>query len=366
MDSFTLAQNYDIDLILPDLMSEEMTGDQEPDPLLEQMPLEYEDVDLIKYDQYENGYGLLSLRGLGGEPEVVPIPGFREYVIAPGYYGERAILNETEMTKNREAGTPNLPADLGKRLGIMTQYQADKAVNRIRQTLADLLRTGRFVNKDSAGKVTHADQIEGFRTFSPAIGWAANPSTAVPVDDMLSWQNTLQLGTSSRFGEDAVQLCQQSVLNDLFATTQIRNVFKNNYGATPLGLNGLNGILTGFGLPKIVAYNAGYYPTLNDSINRTNFTRILPVKSMIWLGTRPKGQKIGRFKLTRNVPQAILQDADFTPKMSRAVADYQWAEGLGVSLYLHSRLPYHYELDVWFNGGPVPHYGSAAAGISYT
>ena len=61
----TLAQNYDIDLILPDLMTDEMADTPGGDPLLDKYPLVYEDFDLIKYNQWENGYGLLGLRGLG-------------------------------------------------------------------------------------------------------------------------------------------------------------------------------------------------------------------------------------------------------------------------------------------------------------
>jgi hypothetical protein len=374
VDSYTLAQNYDIDLILPDLMFDEIRNDGEADPILDALPLTYENFDLIKWNQYENGYGLLGLRGLGGEPDVVQLPGYREYAVAPGYYGERAILDEQEMTKNREAGTTNLPADPDERLGIMTAYQADKSVNRIRKTIADLLLNGTFINKSSSGAVVHADKIENYKTYSPAgsggtgPGWAADPTNAKPINDLKYWQNQLQIGTSSRFGSDSTLVCQDGVIVDLLATTQIQDVYKDNYGATPLGLEGVNKIFQGMGLPKIVPYNAGYFNSLADAVNRTtaNFTRILPPKSLIWLGTRPKGQKLGRFVLTRNVPLALLQGGGQTPLKSRAVREYQWAEGLGVSLHLHDRLPFRYELDVWFNGGPVVHFGSSAAGITYT
>ena len=367
----TLAQNYDIDLILPDLMTDEMADTPGGDPLLDKYPLVYEDFDLIKYNQWENGYGLLGLRGLGGEPDVVQVPGKREHTIAPGYYGERAVLDETEMTKDREAGSANLPAEPEERLGIITQYQSEKAVNRLRKTLSDFLLTGRFTNRSASGAVLHADVIENYRTFSPAgsggtgPGWAADPANAKPINDLLYWQNQLEIGTSSQFGPDSELVCQRGVLVDLFATAQIQSVYKDKFGATPLGLDGLNAILMGYGLPKIRVYNAGYYNTLADAVNRntaTGFTRVMPTKSLIWLGTRPKGQKIGKFALTRNVPLALAKGTDLMENRSAQA----FAKGIGIQLFMNNRLPFRYELDVWFNGGPVALFGSASAGITYT
>ncbi|WP_439627494.1 hypothetical protein [Gemmata sp.] len=366
----TLAQNYDIDLILPDLMVDEMEAEQGGDPLLEALPPTYDDFDAIRWNQYENGYGLLGLRGLGGEPDVVQVPGFREYTVAPGYYGERAVLDETEMTKDRRAGTANLPADPEERLAIMTAYQADKGVARLRKTASDFLLTGKFRNTDAAGKVIHADQIENYRTFATGgsglgAGWAADPTNAKPLNDLKYVQNQLQIGTSSRFGPDSKILCQDGVIVDLLATTQIQSVYKSKFGSTPLGMEGVNELLVGMGLPKLVPYNYGYFNTLDDAVNRTtaNFTRIMPAKSMIWLGTRPKGQKIGRWALTRNVPLNLLKGNQGMVENRSAKA---WATGIGISLYLHNRLPFRYELDVWFNGGPVLEYGTAAAGFTYT
>ena len=195
-----LAQNYDIDLILPDLMTDEMEADSTPDPLLEALPIKYEDADAIRWNQWENGYGLLSLRGLGGEPDVVQIPGFRESAIAPGYYGERAILDETEMTKNRKPGTPNLPASPEERLGIMTLYQAEKSVMRVRQTISNFLLTGSFTNVSATGAGQHSGTSDSDRSVTTGgaglgAGWAASPNTAVPLNDLKYIQNQLQIGT---------------------------------------------------------------------------------------------------------------------------------------------------------------------------
>lgn len=374
-DAFTLTQNYEIDVILPELMVDEMDTDGKGDPLLELLPLSYSDADLIKWDQYENGFGLLSLRGLGGDPDVVGVPGIRQYAVAPGYYGERAIYDETEFTKGREPGSANVPAEPSRRLAILTQYQAAKSVNRIRQTVSDFLLTGKFMNVDKAGRVTHADRIENYRTFSPANdgntgpGWAASPSTATPLNDLKYWQNQLQIGTSSRFGTDSTLICQSGVVVDLLKTTQIQQTYRSKFGSSIMGLEGVNDLLLGFGLPKLVPYDEGYYPTLADAINRTtaNFTRVLPPKSLIWAGTRPKGQKLGKFVLTRNaINNPPVGSGVEPPRRNPLAGKYQWAEGLYILLEYRPKPPSRFELDVGFNGGPVVHFGSASAGVTYT
>lgn len=374
-DSYTLTQNYGIDLILPELMFDEMS---DSDSLIDLLPLTYEDYDLIKWNQHENGYGLLSLRGLGGEPGIAGVPGIREYAVAPGYYGERAILDEVEMTKSRDAGTPNLPADPAERIAIITQYQATKSVTRIRQTIADILLTGQFTNRDQQGRVIHSDKIENYRTFTIAggtlsvtgaqlgPGWASDPVNATPLDDLAAIQNELHLGTSSRFGRDSKIFCQTSVINDFLATKQVRDSYRSEYGASFIGLEGANKLMAGRGLPTFEVFDEGYYTDLASSVNRTlaNFTRILPVKKMIWAGTRPRGQKLGKFVFTRN--QGNSPPAGYPAPPKNPLSDkYKWAEGLYIRCeYIH-RMPFRFELDVGFNGGPRIDFGSAAAGISY-
>jgi len=375
-DILNLTQNYSIDLILPDLMFDEMNEDG-ADPLLETLPLVHEKEDMLIWDQHENGYGLLGLRGLGGQPDVTLAPGIRKYAVSPGYYGERCELPETEMTKSREPGTPNLPAKPEERIAIMMQYQANKAINRVRKISADLLRTGRFTNTSANGRVVHTDQIENYTTiaiatttlpktgFITGVSWATS-ATATPITDMLGIKNELEFGTSSRFGPDSKILCNPDVIVDLFKTTQVQATYRDRYGASISSHAQLDQLLQGFGLPALVPYPKGFYPTLADGVARTNFTRILPSRSMIWLGTRPKGQKLGKFVLTRNMGIDPPAGASDSPYRVAGGDKYQWAEGIHVLLEYYAKMPFRWELDVCLNGGPVIHFGSSAAGLSYT
>lgn len=374
-DSLNLTQNYQVDKVLPELMWDEMT-DTGSDPLLEALPIVHEKEDMLVWDQYENGYGLLSLRGLGGQPDVTTAPGIRRYAVSPGYYGERAVLEETEMTKSREPGTPNLPADPGERIAVMTQYQAEKSVNRIRKITADFLRTGKFTNTNANGRIVHTDQIENYQTVAIATtsltktGLTTGPAwtdaaNAKPITDLQAIKLELEFGTSSEFGPNSVIVCNPDVIYYMFTTAQVQTIYKDKYGATMNTPEQLDQLLQGFGLPKLVPYKKGYYPTLADAVARTNFTRILPSKSMVWLGTRPKGQKLGKFVLTRNLGVDPPAGVKGSPYQVSTNAKYQWAEGIYVLLEYYPKMPFRYELDVALSGGPVVHYGSASAGLSF-
>ena len=379
VDAINLTQNWSIDLLMPDMMLDEMNEYGE-DPLLEALPLTYEDFDQIRWDQYENGYGLLGLRGLGGSLPTAEIPGIRQYLVAPGYYGEQAILYEAEMTKSRDPGTANLAADPKQRIGMYQMYQAQKIVNRLRQTIADLLTTGSFTNRSTGGAIVHRDTIENYQTFAIngsltlsktgatcGTGWANAPTTADPIRDLQLIKLELEYGTSSKFGPDSMILCNPQVIIDFLNTTKVQSTLKNDYGSSFL-FETANELMLKSGLPKLVPYEAGYYPTMADAVAKTNFTRILPLKTMIWLGKRPRGQRLGKFVLTRNLgvsPPTGVPANPFSAPLSNQ-ADLAWTKGLYVDLRYINQAPWRYELDIVMHGGPVVHFGSAAAGISYT
>ncbi len=70
-ETIDLSQNYEIGLIGPD----KMTTLIEDDALLACAPPTYSDTGLVVWEQPENGYGLLSMRGQGGVPDTTKDPG---------------------------------------------------------------------------------------------------------------------------------------------------------------------------------------------------------------------------------------------------------------------------------------------------
>lgn len=369
-----LSQNFEftVGALMPDFIWQD--AQQADDPLMKAFPFGYEDADKVKWDQYENPYGLIPYRGLDGNPPLVSFPGFRQYNFDPGYFGGYTQLSETEITAERQPGTIASPLDVDDRLGMLMLHASTMIVSRCRKMLSDMLVAGKFTVTGAQGQV-YGYQVDGYRTKVPGVGWNASPTTAVPINDMLQWQAELQRGTSSKFGGESILLANSNTIAELFKTTQIQTSYRTKYGASVIGLDGaadlagLNSITQGFDLPKIVRYDHGYYPTLADAVNRTtaNFTYIIPNRTLIWLGKRPDTNKVGQFQLTRHAGLVETGQAKGYPSIrTRNTEAAEIAKGLYVRSHYINRMPHHYDLEFGFNGGPVMWWGSAAAGITYS
>ncbi len=360
-NSYNLSDNYALDLISAEYLQDPVAAS---DPLLKLLPMQFKDTAKVKWDQPENGYGLLSARGLNSKPDITGVAGFKEYSMDPGYYGEQTIIDEKQMTVQREPGTIADPIEMDYLISNSVKQLTRRLLDRVRYIIGLLFYSGKFFVQNNEGSVVHTDAIENFNLLTPSTPWSS-ASSAVPIDDMLGWQYTLQTGTSSVFDESTTILMSDLTINDLLATTQIRNVFKLQYGSSPLGLKGMNDILNGFGLPSIQRYNEGYYPTQADGIAHTNFTRFLPYKKIIWAGKRPEGVPIGNFLLTRNmINKAPVGGApDLSYDNSNAKGGL--AEGIYTLLKYVHEVPVRMELDIGFNGGPAVRYPSSIAGIYY-
>lgn len=370
-----LANNLEMmtGALLPDLIWNDVVKSGN-DPLLDALPFGYVDADKIKYDMYEDPYGLVPLRGLDHAPDYVQMPGFRSYQIDPGYFGLATQLRESEITSERQPGTLADPLDVSDRLSKLMLDSASMLVSRFRKCVGDLLATGTLTVTGTAGQVFQY-QAANYRTLSPGTGWQAAPTTATPLTDLMGWQATLQKGSSSEFGPDSVLLCNSNTIVDIFKTTQVQSTYRGPYGSSIIGvddtadLTGLNKILQGFGLPAIVRYDKGYFPTLDDAKaqNFANWNYIIPNKTLIWIGKRPGSQQIGQFQLTRHAGLVGVNGADRYPSIDvRDENAAEVAKGMYVRAHYHNRMPHHCDLEAGWNGCPVLWYSTAAAGISYS
>ena len=377
---FGIAQNYAVlqEALLPNLMWDTLGAGS--DPLLQIYPLGYEDASTISYDQWEDPFGLTALRGLDAPPMIVTLPGLRTYQVAPGYYGNKTMIRESQITQMRQPGTPNEPVRMRELMNYYMNYFLGMAASRIRQTMADLLLTGTFTNTTtnatdgtSDGSQDHTYTIENYRTLSPANdgntgpSWNLDPVNATPINDMLYWQNYLTLGTSTSFGRDSKLITQTSVINDLLKTTQIQQTYKDKYGASIMGPDGVAELISqGFSLPKIEVYDEGYQPTLADVQAQTlsTFTRFIPPGNLIWAGKRKDGQIPGGFKFTRNA--AKVTDGFSGYPVTNVSSDIpNIGQGLVVNVFYNNRTPVSFDYEISFNACPVTYYWASTAGISY-
>lgn len=381
--TYAMPQNFvqETGALLPDYIWDEIV-DKGNDPLLSCMPFKYTDASFVKWDQYQDPYGLIPLRGVDGAPNLVRMPGLKTYEAAPGFYGLATQLRESELLFERQPNTVADPLDISDRLGKLVLDASTMVVSRFRQTAADLLVTGEFTNTNSSGELSHHYEVENYQTFAPANdgttgpGWAADPENADPIGDLIYWQTSkLNKGTSADFGKASQILCNPTVVNDIWKCKSVRNAFKSKFGASILrgevpnldGDQSLNALFIGMGLPPLVVYNKGYFETIGEaeSADADDFTFAIADKSLIWIGVRPKGQQIGSWMLTRNaglVEPSVNYDAVGIENEQKA----EIAQGIYVNSHFNNRMPHHYEIEMGFNACPVLFYRRATAGITYT
>jgi hypothetical protein len=74
------------------------------DDVFDVFPMRNADADLLMFDKKDNWLGLMQVRGLNGSPPLVRRPGAKRFIQTPSYYGEVAVIDETELTRRRAWG----------------------------------------------------------------------------------------------------------------------------------------------------------------------------------------------------------------------------------------------------------------------
>lgn len=366
-----LTQNLEVvtNALLPALVWQDVLSSD--DPLLKAIPPSYVDADKVQYDQYEDSWGVLPLRGLNGSPQVLQMPGFRRYQFDPGYFGGATQLLESEITSSVQPGTLADTLDVSDRLGKLYLDMATLVVSQFRNLIGTVLTTGTISLTDALGNA-FSYQIPSFRTYTPGTGWSASPTTATPISNLITQKPVLEKGTSTKFGKDSMLLMNSNTLAYFFNTTQVQSTYRAEYGSSFIGLDsagdlpGCNKLLQGFDLPQIVVYDYGYFPTLAAAQARTyaSWTYIIPTGNAIWLGAR-KGQQVGQMQLTRHAGLVETAGAKKYPQVNAEnESEAEIAKGLYVRTHYHNRMPHRFDLEVGFNGSPVLWYDDAACGVT--
>lgn len=362
MAEFNLTENFAINLQVADYLAQ---GIKER-PLLQILPPEYQDAAVIKWEIPDNGYGLIPLRGQNGTPTTMQVTGVSQYSVSPGYYGGKIILDEKEINDTRQWGTANEPIDVEQMTALRFQYLTAAGLDQMTNTTVQMLLNGVFVNRSVDGSITHSDYIANYNILVPGTSWADRVNST-PIDDLLTYKNTLQTGTSSRFNKNSKLWMQSATVNDLFANAQVLGR-RLTYGSTPMGIDELNGLLQVYDLPAIEVDDTGYYLTVADAKNRTNFQKFLPYKSIIWEGIRPGNVPIGHFYLTRNMVNLPHEGTglNYNTPSPWATSGREWTAGVYNLLLWQQTPPPQYRMDHGYNGGPGINYPSAVASIKYT
>lgn len=355
---FPLSQNFDLRLIIRDFILDM----SKPDWLMGLMPFTFRDTSKVVWEIKDNLGGLLPLRGLDGLPDILPLPGFSRYAVDPGYFGGTHIINEEMMQFLRDAGSYNDSANIEQLLGDCSESLATQLFNRARKMVADLVTTGQIniVSRDGAKRYNY--RVPSYKILTAATAWS-NTTSGKPIDDLMTIQNQLALGTTSDFGPESEIGMSLALANNMMKTDQVRVQIRGDYGSTEKGLDGLNRILKGYNLPAIKIYNESYFPTQASATDQSQALRFLPDDRLVWVGKRPGNQPFGEFQLVRNMVNQVATGG--SPDQLEDTSGFG-PDDLRRGIFHHiktEQLPPQHRISAGFNGGGSIQYISSVAAV---
>ena len=266
------------------------------DPVFSIMPIGTLDAPQLSWEQRDDFTGLQQVRGINGQPGRVKAVGGKRFTMQPGYYGEHKKIDEEELTTRRQWGTENAVIDIGSLVTEASDHLLQREIDRIRTTAWTLLTKGEFAIADENGVVKHTDQFP-IQRFIVAVPWTTY-ATSTPLNNFRSLK-LLGRGRSTSFGSQSVAYMNQKTFNDMMQTQHTNDMA----GRRTTGLNTLlalnltevNKILLGEGLPQVVIHDDTY------TDDEGNVQLFIPDGYVVVVGTRPAGQPLGEYLMTRNV-----------------------------------------------------------------
>jgi hypothetical protein len=313
-------------------------------PIFDIMPISSQDENVLMWEQDDNYQGLQQVRGLDGAPRRVKKTGMNRYSMIPGVYGEYEVIDETEITTRRRAGSFGTPVDISDLVMKVQDKLLLRRLDRIELIGWTLILTGTFSVSSPEGTLMHTDTfpLQSFAASTPWSTWAS----ATPMADL----RTIQLksrGHSVDFGRKAKLFVNRKTANDILSNSNATDLYGRRTGqaagpALPPGgtlntIKDVNAVLMDQDLPEIVIYDQGYLSDGTDGNAAGSFQLFIPNGEAVLVGVRPAGQTIAQYRYTRNAnmpdaaPGAYMRVID--------TADY--------------KVPRTVEVHDGHNGGPV-------------
>jgi hypothetical protein len=340
MPTYTYPSNAILDEIAQDFLPTlQMT-----DPLFDIMPVENEDTDLLMWEQEDNNQGLMSVRGINGQPGKVQPLGVKRYAMQPGYYGDFSSIDELEITRRRGMGTFGDVINVDDLIAKRQNQLLDRLIKRVIQVGWTTLTTGTYTvtNKDG---VTIATDTFPIQTYSAGTGWST-AATSTPLADFRAVK-LKQRGHAVMFNAQSTAYMNQVTFNSMTTNTNASDLFgKRTAGlATIIGLSDINKVLLGEDMPQIVIYDGGYIDSAGT------FQPYIANSKVVLVGKRVDGAQVSKFIFSRNA-----QKQTPGPGIYNLVVD-----SLSSS---NAPVPREISVHTGVNGGPAVLYPNAIVAMS--
>lgn len=344
--AFVYPTNFVISEIMPNLMARGMAGRV----AFDFCPTVDVNAGTVRWQQDDDYYGLMAMRGVDGAPAYVQRVGHKVYNYEPGIYGEFTDINEQELlTRAGSAPIDNTPIDVADLVLRADLLLINRQFDRMEKCIWDVVLTGTLTVKLAGVNGTQRAYSDAYttQTFTSTIPWTSH-STATVIADMQAMQQ-LAVGYSVSFGPDATLYMNRPHLNDLLNNTNANDLGGRRMasGATLNNLGDVNKYFVEQDLPKVAAYDGGYRSAIATT-GSTSFIKFIANNKSVLIGKRLDGGKVMQFQQTRQA-----NNPNFAPGPCRYVIDR--TQGINGE----KRTPANIEIVRLLNGGPAIYYPSA-------
>lgn len=307
MYTFQYPTNYELQVIDSDLQKNATLN---ADPIFKFFPLVRKNTNQVEWIMRENITGLQAVRGLDGKPSRVQAKGANLFAMLPGVYGEFETITEREMTTRAPFGIPGATINVEDLVSERRDQLLAREVDRVRAIIWTLLSAGTFSVLDGAGAMLHSDSF-AIKTFTAGVPWAT-VATAIPLANFLSMQETVEEGTSCKFGANATAFMNRKTFNYMLTNTNSSDLGARLKvaGQVP-GINDVNRLLTDLDCPQISIINDGYYSDAGA------WSKFLADNKVVVVGARPNGEPIGEYQMTRNANNENMDPGSYVKVLDK-------------------------------------------------
>lgn len=275
------------------------------DPIFSILPPITKDVAQLTWEQEDNYFGLMQIRGYNGVPARVNQVGMNQFAARPGVYGEEMAIDEAEVTERRKMGSFAEPIDVQDLVMKRSKQLMHRMLMREATLGWNLLINGFFeIQSGLTGAVVHKDSYTQ-RLYAATTPWATF-ATATPLQNFRDVE-LFSRGYSVTFGSAATAWMNRKTFNNLVANRNAADLYGQRTGGlfaagmeSVLNLNAINSILLGEGLPQIKVFDGFYYDDANSLVLK------IPDNKILVEGQRTDGARLGNWVYTRNRGNADL------------------------------------------------------------
>jgi hypothetical protein len=310
------------------------------------LPMVNQDASVLMWEQLDNFVGLQAARGMNGQPIKVDKTGANRFLMQPGVYGEFEPLDERELTERRQYGTFANSINVEDLVMLAQDKLLNRRLDRMEKIIWDLFTTGTFqvLGPGPNGVIVlHTDTFTT-QTFASVVPWSTH-ATATPLADLRAVR-LKHRGRSVDFGAAAEAYANQVTINNMLQNTNAADVYGRRVAglATANNLQGMNTLFTQDNLPSIKEYDEGYLDETGT------FQPFIPDGTVVVVGKRPAGQKVGEYRMTRNANNPGMAPGPYMRVIDRG----------------EDQIPRSIEVHDGHNGGPVLFFGTAVVIMDVT